>query len=58
VAVFIGVKFVEAGGKQFTRYTYDIQNKSDYPAELFASSASSAAMWTKQGRSSYLGRSL
>ena len=36
VAVFVGVKIIESGGKQFTRYTYDIQNKEAYPAELFA----------------------
>lgn len=25
------------GGKQFTRYVYDVLNKADYPAALFAS---------------------
>jgi hypothetical protein len=36
VAVFVGVKIIESGGKQFTRYTYEIHNKEAYPAELFA----------------------
>jgi hypothetical protein len=36
VAAFLGVEIFETGGKQFTRYTYDISNKEAYPAELFA----------------------
>ena len=28
----------QAGGKQFTRYSYDVFNKSAYPADFFAAS--------------------
>jgi hypothetical protein len=29
-------EFFSAGGKNFIRYRYDVLNKADYPAELFA----------------------
>jgi hypothetical protein len=31
VAAFLGAKVFETGGKQFTRYSYDIHNKAAYP---------------------------
>jgi hypothetical protein len=36
VLVFIGQEFYEAGGKQWTRYRYEVENRADYPNELFA----------------------
>jgi hypothetical protein len=32
----IGTEFYTAGGKDFVRYRYDIFNKDQFPAELFA----------------------
>ena len=29
-------EFYSTGGKNFVRYSYDVLNKADYPAELFA----------------------
>jgi hypothetical protein len=31
-----GQEVYSAGGKQWTRYKYDVLNKADYPADLFA----------------------
>src|SRR6476619_2899278 len=31
-----GTELFTQGGKQFIRYKYDVDNKSEYPAELFA----------------------
>jgi hypothetical protein len=36
VLVFVGAEYVEVGGKQLTRYYFDVFNKEAYPAELFA----------------------
>ncbi len=36
VLVFMGSESVEIGGKQMTRYYFDVANKSEYPAEMFA----------------------
>jgi hypothetical protein len=36
VLTFLGSEVVEVAGKQTTRYYFDIDNKSAYPAELFA----------------------
>jgi hypothetical protein len=36
VLVFTGQEYYEANGKQWTRYTYRVDNLSDYPNELFA----------------------
>lgn len=38
VLVFMGQEFFEAGGQQFTRYRYSVDNLSVYPDELFAAS--------------------
>ena len=38
VLTFMGSEEFEGGGKQFIRYYFDVFNKSDYPADLFASS--------------------
>ena len=40
VLYFIGQEYFENGGKQFTRYSFDIANKELYPDELFAASPS------------------
>jgi hypothetical protein len=31
-----GVEFYQTGGKQWVRYKYDVLNKADYPAAMFA----------------------
>lgn len=36
VLVFVGPQFIEVGGKQMTRYHFDVFNKEVYPNELFA----------------------
>ncbi len=36
VLYFMGQEFYQVSGKQFTRYNYDVLNKADYPADLFA----------------------
>ena len=38
VLAFVGQEFYEAGGKQFTRYRYTVDNLAEYPNELFAPS--------------------
>jgi hypothetical protein len=32
----MGTEVFQTGGKQFTRYRYDVLNKDDYPAAMFA----------------------
>ena len=36
VLYLTGTEFYQAGGKNFMRYKYDVLNKAEYPAELFA----------------------
>ena len=36
VLYFKGTEAFETGGKQFIRYKYDVFNKDQYPAEMFA----------------------
>ena len=36
VLYLTGTELYQAGGKQFIRYKFDVLNKADYPAELFA----------------------
>ena len=36
VLYLIGQESFSTGGKQFTRYQYDVLNKDSYPADLFA----------------------
>ena len=38
VLYLLGQESVEIGGKQFTRYYFDVLNKDQYPNELFAAS--------------------
>jgi hypothetical protein len=38
VLAFLGQEPNEAGGKKLTRYYFDVTNKEDFPAELFAAS--------------------
>ena len=40
ILVFIGQEFSTAGGKSITRYYFDVANKDQYPADLFAASPS------------------
>jgi hypothetical protein len=37
VLVLVSVEQFEASGKQFTRYVYSVDNRVDFPNELFAS---------------------
>jgi hypothetical protein len=36
VLAFLGAEFSQSGGKQITRYFFDVANKEEYPAEMFA----------------------
>ena len=36
VLYLTGLEYYEAGGKNWVRYRYDVLNKDQYPAELFA----------------------
>jgi len=36
VLAFIGQEYVTQGGKKLTRYAFDVANKEEYPADLFA----------------------
>jgi hypothetical protein len=38
--VFNGAEYFEKDGKSFVRYTFDVDNKGSYPAELFAAAPS------------------
>ena len=38
ILYLIGTESYTASGKTFTRYKYDVLNKDEYPAELFAAS--------------------
>jgi hypothetical protein len=40
ILVFIGQEFSTAGGKSIARYYFDVANKDQYPADLFAASPS------------------
>lgn len=36
VLMITGTEFYETGGKQWTRYKFAVENRADYPDELFA----------------------
>lgn len=36
VLAFLGQEAVETGGRKMTRYYFEVHNKEEYPAELFA----------------------
>lgn len=36
VVVFMGPEFFESGGKEWTRYRFVVENRAEYPNELFA----------------------
>ena len=36
VLAFIGQEHIQAGGKKMVRYYFDVANKDEYPAEMFA----------------------
>ena len=38
VLYFLGAEYVVIGGKQMTRYRFDVLNKEEYPDDLFAAS--------------------
>lgn len=40
VLVFLGQELTTIGGKNVIRYSYDVANKDQYPADLFAASPS------------------
>jgi len=46
VLYFLGQEYLTIGGKQVTRYNFDVLNKSDYPDDLFAASPNLPACGT------------
>jgi hypothetical protein len=38
ILYFLGAEYVEIGGKQITRYRFDVLNKDQYPDDMFAAS--------------------
>ena len=40
VLYFLGQEYLTIGGKQVTRYNFDVLNKSDFPDDLFTASPS------------------
>jgi hypothetical protein len=36
VLAFLGNEYVESGGKKMMRYYFDVHNKDEYPADMFA----------------------
>jgi hypothetical protein len=36
VLIFVGQEHYQTGGKQFIRYSFDVFNKDEYPAEMFS----------------------
>jgi hypothetical protein len=38
VLVFLGQEYIQSGGQKMVRYTFDVANKEDYPADMFAAS--------------------
>jgi len=36
VLAFIGQEYIESGGQKMVRYHFDVANKDDYPADMFA----------------------
>ena len=40
VLIYVGPEFYSTGGKDFTRYRYQVENFANYPNELFAGSPS------------------
>jgi len=38
ILIFMGSENINQGGKEYTRYSFDVFNKEAYPAEMFASS--------------------
>jgi len=38
VLYFIGAEFAEVNGKHLTRYRFDVENKNQYPDDMFAQS--------------------
>src|SRR4026207_2155024 len=36
VLAFIGQEYIESGGKKMIRYYFDVHNKDEYPADMFA----------------------
>ena len=36
VLIFVGQEYYQNAGKQFIRYSFDVFNKDEYPAEMFA----------------------
>jgi hypothetical protein len=38
ILIFTGPEYAVVGGKEVTRYTFDVFNKNEYPADFFAAS--------------------
>jgi|ERR1051325_56273 hypothetical protein len=46
ILYFLGQEFLTIDGKQWTRYNFDVLNKSDFPDDLFAASPNLPACGT------------
>ena len=51
ILVFVGAEYIEVGGKQTTRYYYEVFNKEAYPNELFAAAPALPACGTNTNSS-------
>ena len=56
VLYLIGQESFSTGGKQFTRYQYDVLNKDSYPADLFAAAPNLPPCGTNTKSSRKIGR--
>ena len=53
-----GLEYYTVGGKNFIRYRYDVFNKDQYPAAMFARGAGPAALRHQHQFVAHLGRFL
>lgn len=51
VLAFLAQEYVDIGGKQMTRYHFDVANKEEYPADMFAASPDLPACGTNKNAS-------
>lgn len=51
VLAFVGPEYATIGGKKMTRYNFDVANKEEFPAELFAAAPTLPPCGTNQNAS-------
>lgn len=51
VLQFLGQEYVDIGGKKKTRYHFDVANKEEYPADMFAAAPDLPACGTNKNAS-------